>query len=221
MPNPECVWLLRHAETATPQLFHGAESDIGLSDRGRLQAAALADWFTDLRPTVAASSAMSRAVATAAPVAAKLGLRHHVEPTLHERRVGEFSGREFGEVEARWRETLEHWTAGDTAFTTPGAESYDDLRTRLLAAWRAVTAAHLGERLVIVAHGIVCKVLLLELLGCGPAGWEALGKVPNVAVSTLTPMAAGYAVSELFVVPEPVLRVSGGVPTGLGQVRQP
>ena len=54
---------------------------------------------------------------------------------MHERRVGEFSGREFGEVESRWRETLARWTAGDTAFTTPGAESYHDLRTRLLAAW--------------------------------------------------------------------------------------
>ena len=74
---------------------------------------------------------------------------------------------------------------------------------------------------MIVAHGIVCKVLLLELLGRGPAGWEAVGKVPNCAVSTLRPVGGGWQVTDLLAVPPAVLAVSGGVPTGLGQVRQP
>src|SRR5437879_1069482 len=29
------VWLLRHAETANPAVFHAAESDVGLSARGQ------------------------------------------------------------------------------------------------------------------------------------------------------------------------------------------
>ncbi len=36
------VLLLRHAETAAPDRFHGAESDIGLGARGFLQAEAVA-----------------------------------------------------------------------------------------------------------------------------------------------------------------------------------
>lgn len=31
---PTRIWLLRHAETALPTVFHGAESDVGLSRRG-------------------------------------------------------------------------------------------------------------------------------------------------------------------------------------------
>lgn len=36
------VWLLRHGESANPTVFHGAESDIDLGERGRRQAALLA-----------------------------------------------------------------------------------------------------------------------------------------------------------------------------------
>src|SRR5437016_3429128 len=39
---PTRVLLLRHAETADPTIFHGAESDVGLSERGRRQADELA-----------------------------------------------------------------------------------------------------------------------------------------------------------------------------------
>ena len=217
MSLPECVWLLRHAETATPHVFHGAESDEVLSPLGERQAEALGEWFVAHRPTAVVSSAMRRAVATAAPVARLCGVPHTIEPGFHERRVGGFCGRAFAEVEVPWRETVERWTAGDTAFTTPGAESYDDLRTRLLDAWHRTLAAHAGARLVIVAHGIVCKVLLLELLpGHGPTAWPTLGRVPNVAVSCLRPASTGYEAVSLLTVPEPVTRLNGGLPTGLG-----
>ena len=217
MSLPECVWLLRHAETATPHVFHGAESDVDLSERGGRQAEALGVWFAGLKPMAVVSSAMRRAVATAVPVARACGLTPAVEPGLHERRVGEFCGREFPQVEAAWRETVERWGGGATGHTTPGAESYDELRTRLLAAWGRVTAAHAGARLVVVAHGIVCKVLLLELLDAhGPAAWARLGKVPNCAVSCLRPSGNGYIADPLLSVPPGVLAVSGGVPTGLG-----
>ena len=219
MSLPECVWLLRHAETATPHVFHGAESDEPLGELGVRQAEALGAWFVEQRPTAVVSSAMRRAVATAAPVARLCAIPHAIEAGFHERRVGEFCGRAFAEVEVPWRETVARWTAGDTGYTTPGAESYDDLRTRLLDAWRRTVAAHPGARLVIVAHGIVCKVLLLELLPeYGPTAWGRLGRVPNVAGSCLRPAGTGYEAASLLTVPEPVLRLSGGVPTGLGPV---
>ncbi len=50
------VWLARHAETSTPTVFHGAESDVGLSEFGERQALASAEWFQTLRPTRLVSS---------------------------------------------------------------------------------------------------------------------------------------------------------------------
>src|SRR5436309_841155 len=85
---PTRVYLLRHAETANPAVFHGAESDVGLSERGHRQAEAIARYFAALGPDVVVSSAMRRARDTAQPIAAACGLPLIVEPELHERRVG-------------------------------------------------------------------------------------------------------------------------------------
>src|SRR5437764_2917466 len=68
---PTTVFLLRHAESANPLVFHGAESDVGLSARGRRQAEALAPLLAALSPHAIVSSAMRRAVDTATPILAQ------------------------------------------------------------------------------------------------------------------------------------------------------
>ena len=220
MTRPARVWLMRHAETATPDVFHGAESDIGLSPRGAAQAAAAGGYFAPLGVTAVVSSGMRRAVDTAGPVAAACGVRHALEPGLHERRVGVLGGQPFHVTGGPWAETVRRWSAGDTDFTTPGAESYAEVRDRVVAAWDRMTAAHPGESVAVVAHGAVCKVLVLTLLGLGPGGWDGVGRVPNLAVTELHPDAGGgWRAVRLFDLPAAVAAVSGGVPTGLGPAR--
>lgn len=211
---PERVWLLRHAETTAPHVFNGAESDVDLSELGLLQSAAVADWFAQHRPTAIVSSAMLRAIRTAAPIAAACGVPHTTHPHLFERRIGGLAGMPFATQSGPWHDTVAAWTAGDTAFTTPGAESFDELAGRLLPAWNEVCAAHPGGRVVVVAHGIVCKVLLLSLLdGYGVGAWERMGRSANVSVSELVPLANGkWSAERLLLVPEPVLAIA--VPTG-------
>jgi len=164
MTLPERVWLMRHAETATPAVFHGAESDVGLSELGFRQAAAVAEWFRAHAPTAVVSSAMRRAIDTAAPIALMCGVPHLIEPELHERRVGILCGVDFAASNGPWAETVSKWSAGHTDYTTTGAESFNELTARVLAAWNRVIAANPGGRVVVVAHGVVCKALLLSLL---------------------------------------------------------
>ena len=214
------IWLTRHAETSAPTVFHGAESDIGLSDLGRRQTAAVAGWFAPLRPTAVVSSGMIRARDTAAPIAAACGVPHTIERDLHERRVGAMSGTSFSSASGPWPETIARWSAGETGFTTPGAESFDQLRARLVPALDRVVAAHSGGRVVVVAHGVVCKVLLLCLLPeYGPADWVRLGRIPNLAVSELR-HDTGWAAVRLLQVPPPVAALSDGAPTGVGDKSQ-
>ncbi|QDU21600.1 histidine phosphatase family protein [Urbifossiella limnaea] len=215
------IWLARHAETSAPTVFHGAESDIGLSELGRRQAAAAAGWFAPLGVTAVVSSGMLRARDTAAPVAAASGVPHSIEPHLHERRVGAMSGTSFSSEDGPWPQTIDRWEAGDTAFSTPGAESFDDLRRRLVPAIERVAAAHPGGRVVVVAHGVVCKVLLLCLLpGHGPGVWKQLGRVANLSVSELTRTGEGWSAAGLLQVPPPVAALTDGAPTGVGEKSQ-
>jgi 2,3-bisphosphoglycerate-dependent phosphoglycerate mutase len=186
-------------------VFNGAESDVDLSPLGFQQAAAVAGWFPQHRPTAVVSSAMVRAINTANPIAAACGVPHSIVPALHERRIGPLAGMPFDTQIGPWHDTVAAWSAGDTAFTTPGAESFDELVGRLLPAWDEVCAAHPGGRVVVVAHGIVCKVLLLSLLdGYGVRAWSTMGRSANVSVSELVPDGAKWRAEKLLFLPEPV-----------------
>jgi probable phosphoglycerate mutase len=183
---PTRVLLLRHAETANPLIFHGAESDVGLSERGRRQAEAVAPLLAAEMPDVVVSSAMRRALDTATPIARACGLSSRIEAELHERRVGALSGTPTQRREGVWPDTLRRWIEGDTAFAPPGAESFDDIRRRVLPVWERVTRECAGKTIVLVAHGVVCKVLLCTLLpGWSVADWHRIGPIHNVAISEL------------------------------------
>jgi 2,3-bisphosphoglycerate-dependent phosphoglycerate mutase len=190
---PTRVLLLRHAETSNPHVFHGFESDVGLGDRGRLQAEAVAAYLAGLAPQAVVSSGMRRALDTAGPIARACGLTLGIEPDLHERRVGALSGTPAGGSDGPWPDTLRRWMAGDTGYATPGAESFDDIRDRVLPAWERL--AREDRTVVVVAHGIVIRVLLLSLLpGYGVSAWKRLGPIRNVAIHELVREAAWRAV---------------------------
>ena len=75
-----CVLLARHAETAAPDRFHGAESDIGLSQAGTRQAELLGESLKKSGAAAVYSSAMRRAVDTALPIALACRLSRRRSP---------------------------------------------------------------------------------------------------------------------------------------------
>jgi probable phosphoglycerate mutase len=203
------IWLVRHAETATPTYFHGAESDVELGEHGHRQAAAAAPWFVEKKPTVVVSSAMKRAMQTAAPIAAACGVPHIIEPLLHERKVGPLSGRPREEGDPMWNDTLAKWLLGETAYAHAGMESFDAIRDRTLPALRRVLESHPNGRVVIICHGVVSKVLLLSLLrGHTAADWLKIGMAKNLSVSELVPDADAWIARELLMVPPSVLALN-------------
>jgi broad specificity phosphatase PhoE len=200
------VWLCRHAETAVPNVFHGYESDVDLSEHGRLQAAAAAEWFRELKPTAVVSSAMRRAVETAKVIAARCNVPHLFEEKLHERRVGVLGGTSYAHAHGPWAETERRWAAGESHFTTEGAESYTELADRLVPAFHRAIEFHKDGRIVVVAHGIVCKILLLSLLKHhGPRKWVEIGNCLNMSFSELEMHSDGsWIANTLLQVPPPV-----------------
>jgi broad specificity phosphatase PhoE len=179
------VLLLRHAETAAPEFFHGAESDVGLGDRGVAQALAVAHCLAALTPDAVYCSAMRRAVQTADPIGRACGLRPHLVESLHERRIGPLSGqpRELGL--AAYEEAKARWMGGELDYTHEGGESYADIRSRAVPAFEALAHRHAGGTIVVVAHGIVIRVVLTTLLeGYGPEHFQSIA-IPNVGVNDL------------------------------------
>ena len=156
--------LIRHSETAAPDVFHGAESDISLSEWGFHQAQQLAAVLKEQAPEALYCSAMRRAVVTAEPIAQACNLALKIVPELHERKIGPLSGltREDG-----WHiyvQSKKEWTAGNLEFTHEGGESFADIRRRVLPIVEEIALRHRGQTVLIITHGIVIRVLLLSLL---------------------------------------------------------
>jgi 2,3-bisphosphoglycerate-dependent phosphoglycerate mutase len=169
------VLLARHAETSAPDRFHGAESDIGLSDWGVYQAERLGLWLADQGANGLYSSSMRRATLTATCI----GRACNVQPVpiagLHERKIGLLSGRSRDEGWAIYAATKERWIAGDLEYTHPGGESYGDIRRRVVPIIEDLGRQHRGDTIMVVAHGVVIRVLLTSLVsGLAPADFDRI-----------------------------------------------
>jgi 2,3-bisphosphoglycerate-dependent phosphoglycerate mutase len=156
--------LARHAETSAPNRFHGAESDIGLSERGVYQAEQLGLWLADRQANALYSSSMRRAALTAACIGRPCNLQPVPITGLHERKIGPLSGRSRDEGWAIYAATKERWIAGDLEYTHPGGESYGDIRRRVVPIIEDLGRRHRGDTIMVVAHGVVIRVLLTSLV---------------------------------------------------------
>jgi probable phosphoglycerate mutase len=115
-----------------------------------------------------------------------------------------------------WADTVARWQAGDTGFSPPGIESFDAIRQRTLPVFRRVVESHPGGRVVIVCHGVVCKVLLLSLLrGRSAADWTTIGRAQNLAASELVPDVGEWTARQLLVIPPPVVAVNAAFVDGV------
>lgn len=199
------IYLLRHAETASPDVFHGAESDVELGERGFRQADDVAAYLVAKNITRIVSSGMKRALQTAAPIGQSCGLPIDVISAFHERKVGPLSGTPNQNPNGLWTQTLKQWLMGNTSFASENSESFDCMRNRLLPAWDAMIRQYPGERIAVVAHGMVIKVLLLSILpGWEVSQWEKFGPVPNVGVTELVRSEVGWNAIRMNEIPPPV-----------------
>jgi 2,3-bisphosphoglycerate-dependent phosphoglycerate mutase len=167
------VLLARHAETAAPNRFHGAESDIGLSELGARQAERLAEYLSSSGAAAIYSSAMRRAVDTASPIARACNLLATPIAALHERGIGPLSGLSREDGWAVYAASKTRWIDGDLDHTHEGGESYNDVRRRVVPVLQELTARHAGQTIIVVAHGVVIRVALTSLLaGSRPSEFD-------------------------------------------------
>ena len=141
--------------------------DPGLSERGRAHADALAGDLA--REPIAAvyTSPLQRARATAAPLAAQLGLEAVVEPDLRELDFGELEGLTIAEAAERYPvESGWMLAPGDAVF--PGGETVAALRARATGAARTVAERHADGTVAVFTHAVTIRAILADALAMPP-----------------------------------------------------
>lgn len=141
--------------------------DPELSERGREHAAAIAAEL-EAEPIAAVyTSPRVRALATAVPLAARLGVEAQVEDDLREIDFGELEGLTLAEAVERYP-AESRWTVAPADILFPGGESVAALRARAIAAARSIAARHEGETAAVFTHAVVIRAILADALAMAP-----------------------------------------------------
>lgn len=149
--------LIRHGETAwnVDTRIQG-HTDIGLNDTGRWQAQRVGQALADEPKAAVYASDLQRAADTARAIAqAHAGgpLTVRLDPRLRERHFGHFEGLSFAEIEAQWPQDAQAWRTRVPHWAPTGGESLLQVRERIRHTLDTLARAHLGEQVVVVAHG--------------------------------------------------------------------
>jgi alpha-ribazole phosphatase len=111
------------------------------------------------------TSDLSRAVRSAEIVARRHGVEPIVVRALRERHFGVWEGMSFEEIRTAYPEEFAAWASDPLKFSPPQGESTEDVRERVIPAVERIVADHTGQRIAVVAHGGVNRVILCHVLG--------------------------------------------------------
>ncbi len=137
--------------------------NVPLSERGRRQAAALAEVCRDLGAEAIFCSPLQRARETAEPIAAAVALPVRAEPGLVEIKVGIFQGHSRAELDRICPEEYARWRSGDPDYAVPGGESRRALMQRGREALESIAQCDCG-RAIVVSHGAILAAAFKSLL---------------------------------------------------------
>jgi ribonuclease H / adenosylcobalamin/alpha-ribazole phosphatase len=157
---PTTIYLIRHGETVLTPLrkFSGTGSlNPELTEKGKEQAAAVANEIAKLKPEVIVASPLARTTQTAQAIATATGLEITFDEIWFELSFGSWDGLSFEEVKEKYPDDYQAWL-NSTAYAPGGGESYDQAEPRVQAALEKITALYPGQRVVVVTHNGIIKL---------------------------------------------------------------
>ncbi|MBD0293079.1 MAG: histidine phosphatase family protein [Jiangellaceae bacterium] len=156
--TPTRVHLLRHGEVHNPTgVLYGRLPGFHLSERGVAMAERIAETLAGRDIVRVVSSPLERAMETAAPIAAKLGLEVATDERLIEA-VNVFEGKRFGVGDGSLLR-LSHWKYLRNPFRPSWGEPYTEVVDRMRAAVDDARQAAVGREALLVSHQLPIWIL--------------------------------------------------------------
>ena len=161
--------VLRHGSTEwnRERRYQGC-LDTRLSTEGQAQAEAAARRLAGRDLAALYASPLARAQETASAIADHCELSVFLAPAFREICLGVWEGQTVPEVQARFPELYAAWRERPHTVAIPDGESVAQVRERVLEGLAQLKAAHAGETICLVAHGVTIRLLILEALGLPP-----------------------------------------------------
>lgn len=177
---------VRHGETAwnVDTRLQG-HLDVALNTKGIWQAGQVARALSSESIDAVYASDLLRAWQTANAIAHATQAPLTANQGLRERGFGSFQGKTYSEIQTQWPQESLRWRKREPEWAPPdGGESLMVMRERVRNTVDALARPHLGQQIVLVAHGGVMDILYRLATGQelqAPRNWH-LG---NAAVNRL------------------------------------
>lgn len=156
------IYLIRHGETDYNRrgVVQGSGVDSDLNDMGRAQAQAFFQAYQHVPFSKIYISGLKRTYQTAEPFI-ELGLPFEKLTGLNEISWGVMEGKAPGNLENEYyRDLIESWASGNSARTTDGGESPDQVVARQKEAMATILAHPEEETILVAMHGRAMRILL-------------------------------------------------------------
>lgn len=180
------VHLVRHGLTA----WNREHRSMGWGDQGIepawvAAAEAVADALAAEPVDRLLTSPLARAVQTAAPLAARLGVEAVADERFGELRIGAWEGFTEEEIATRWPDHWRRWRTEPHALEIEGRESLAVLGARVAAALDELVVGSVeGRAAVVVTHDAVVRAAVAWTIGAGPEIYRHV-EVANCSITTL------------------------------------
>ncbi|MBP9713459.1 MAG: alpha-ribazole phosphatase family protein [Sterolibacterium sp.] len=187
------ITLLRHGATSAciSGVLRGRRDDPLTEEGWQQMRAATATHLHPTHPETDAwqtiiSSPLIRCAAFARELAQARGLPLHVDDRLSELDFGAWEGRRLDELmqDAEDKETLRRFWENPWQQPPPQGETLTAFESRIRAAWQSLLTQHAGQRVLVITHGGVIRLLLCAARGL-PRHQLLQIEVANASLHTL------------------------------------
>lgn len=160
------ILLIRHGQTEWNRVerFRG-RVDLELNEMGIKQAEATAERIARWQVSAIYCSPLKRTMRTGQALGQGLNLEVKPLPGLIDIDFGNWQGLSPEEVASRDSAAYAQWLENPHLVRFPDGESLEQVRERVTAAVDDLLPQHPEGTVVLVSHKVVCKILVLSLLG--------------------------------------------------------
>jgi alpha-ribazole phosphatase len=160
------IYLIRHGEVegAETRRYNG-HADVGLTPVGMAQYEALKGRFYGVAISACYCSDLRRCVIGAEMLGAHLGVAPVKDSRLRELNIGIWERMTWVELMEKYPVEWQARLDDIVNYRVPQGESLQDLNDRVMPVIGGIVKRHRGENVLVVAHGGVNRVILLNAIG--------------------------------------------------------
>jgi alpha-ribazole phosphatase len=165
------IHLIRHGQVAGhDQPRYNGQTDVALTDLGIEQYHRIKERLADTPISACYTSDLTRCVTGAQIICEQFAIEPVRHSELRELNIGVWEGLTWQEIQSNWPEEWQARLADLVNYRVPQGENLLDLQSRVMPVIHEVVERHKGQEVLVVGHGGVNRIVLLNAIGAPLAG---------------------------------------------------